>query len=750
MEVMSPPPLGPIRLGLTVLLSGFFAVVPSPANPAAAGSNVRLAKEVAAAIESALAAGPEQGVRLRRAELHGARLEIDFSPELAAIGPGSAAFESFSRRIHRATGDVLALELASYEVRTSIAGVPLHQLLAPVDAALRQRPLRDAPDPATPSAAALALRRIAISPGHGYYQNASGRWVLQREYWQGIVEDFVNHDMITLVRDELQAAGAEVLSTRNLDRTAGTGESGFPRWQEAARYHVKSLGAPSSVWNEAGYDHLSQDIRCRPLWANQVNADVLVSLHNNGGGGTGTETLYDTNNGFGPESKRLADAVHNRVIAAIRREHSATWTDRRVKGFNGDYGENRLATRPAILIEVAFMDRPTPDNGALQDVGFHRIVARAIREGVEEYFATSPATAPAAPSGLVASAAAGGVNLTWRDDTANETGFRVERRTAGATDWQTLATLPANATSYTDASASTDATLVYRVTAFNAAGNGPQSSNEATVGQAITLPAAPPRTGAWLANLSLRTTLAANQPVTVGFVVSGGARDLLVRAAGPTLAAFGVTTAMPDPRLEVYRGATRAAANNDWPVALTPVMAAQGAFPFVAASRDAALFQSFDGAATAQASGPTGGTVLIETYDTGGARDGRIVNLSARNRVGAGGDILIAGLYVAGSGSRRVLIRGVGPGLAALGVEGTLANPRLEVFAADGTRIADNDDWDPALAATFRSVAAFALPDRSRDAALVVELPAGRGYTAQVSGAGGSTGEALVEVYELP
>ena len=97
-----------------------------------------------------------------------------------------------------------------------------------------------------------------------------------------------------------------------------------------------------------------------------------------------------------------------------------------------------------------------------------------------------------------------------------------------------------------------------------------------------------------------------------------------------------------------------------------------------------------------------------------------------------------------------MLIRGVGPGLAALGVEGTLANPRLEVFAADGTRIAENDDWDPALAATFRSVAAFALPERSRDAALVVVLPAGRGYTAQVSGLGGTTGEALVEVYELP
>lgn len=747
---MTPPPRGPIRLGLTGLLFGFLAVVPSPANPAAAGSNVRLATEVATAIGSALAAGPEQGVRLLRADLRDTRLELDFSAELAALGPGGAEFEAFSRRIHRAVGDILSPGLPAYEVRTSIAGTPLHELLAPADAVSTRRPLREPPGSAAPATSALALRRIAISPGHGYYQNPAGAWVLQRGYWQGIVEDFVNHDMITVVRDELQAAGAEVLATRNLDRAAGAGESGFPRWQEAARYHLKAIGAPATVWNSTGTDHLSHDIRCRPLWANHVNADVLVSLHNNGGGGTGTETLYDTDNGFGQESKRLADAVHNRVIAAIRREHDATWTDRRVKGFNGDYGENRLATRPAILIEVAFMDRPMPDNAALQSSVFHRIVARAIREGVEEYFATSPAAAPAAPSALVASAADGGVNLTWKDETANETGFRVERRAANTADWRTLATLPANATAYTDTSAPAGASLVYRVTSFNAAGNGPQASNEAAVGPPITPPASTPRTGAWLANLSLRTTLAAGQPVTVGFVVSGGARDLLVRAAGPALAAFGVTAAMPDPRLEVYRGATRDADNNDWPVALTSVMAAQGAFPFTAASRDAALFRSVDGAATAQASGPAGGTVLVEAYDTGGARDGRIVNLSARNRVGAGGDVLIAGLYVAGTGTRRVLIRGVGPGLAALGVEGTLANPRLEVFAADGTRIADNDDWDPALAATFRSVAAFALPDRSRDAALAIDLPAGRGYTAQVSGVAGSTGEALVEVYELP
>jgi len=78
-----------------------------------------------------------------------------------------------------------------------------------------------------------------------------------------------------------------------------------------------------------------------------------------------------------------------------------------------------------------------------------------------------------------------------------------------------------------------------------------------------------------------------------------------------------------------------------------------------------------------------------------------------------------------------------------------LADPRLEVF--DGTtRVAGNDNWESPLAGTFAQVGAFALPPSSLDSAVVVTLAAGKSYTAQVSGVNGGTGEALVEVYELP
>jgi hypothetical protein len=62
----------------------------------------------------------------------------------------------------------------------------------------------------------------------------------------------------------------------------------------------------------------------------------------------------------------------------------------------------------------------------------------------------------------------------------------------------------------------------------------------------------------------------------------------------------------------------------------------------------------------------------------------------------------------------------------------------------------ENDDWtDPAIAAAAARSGTFALTAGSRDAALLVTLPPGT-YTAQVSGVGGSTGVALIEVYEVP
>jgi hypothetical protein len=100
--------------------------------------------------------------------------------------------------------------------------------------------------------------------------------------------------------------------------------------------------------------------------------------------------------------------------------------------------------------------------------------------------------------------------------------------------------------------------------------------------------------------------------------------------------------------------------------------------------------------------------VLVEAYDTGAPTTARLINVSARNRVGAGDDILIAGFNISGTGSKQLLFRAIGPGLAAFRVPDVLVDPKLEIFDSAGTRITENDNWTPGLATTTRPIS----PDR--------------------------------------
>ncbi|MDP3071376.1 MAG: hypothetical protein Q8N18_13885 [Opitutaceae bacterium] len=134
----------------------------------------------------------------------------------------------------------------------------------------------------------------------------------------------------------------------------------------------------------------------------------------------------------------------------------------------------------------------------------------------------------------------------------------------------------------------------------------------------------------------------------------------------------------------------------------------------------------------------------------------RFVNLSTRAFVGAGEQVAIAGFVVAGPNTRRMLIRGVGPGLAPFGVVNPLPDPQLALFDANGKILGSyvNDDWTAgstdagqSFQNIFRSVGAFTLEPGSKDAVLIGTLAPGT-YTAQLSGKPGQTGTALLEIYE--
>lgn len=262
-----------------------------------------------------------------------------------------------------------------------------------------------------------------------------------------------------------------------------------------------------------------------------------------------------------------------------------------------------------------------------------------------------------------------------------------------------------------------------------------------------------------LNNLSVRSTAGTGaNTLIVGLTTAGGTKDILLRGVGPTLGQFGVPGTLADPQLALFNSSSvQTAQNDDWGggAALTATFSSVGAFPLGATSKDAALLATLaPGGYSAQVSGAAGttGVVLVESYDSDvGSPLARYTNLSARNQVGTGANILIVGFNLTGNGPKRLLIRAVGPSLAQFGVAGVLADPQLAVFNSGGTEIGRNDDWDgnTGLSMAFTSVGAFALPAASKDSALVVTLDPGS-YTVQLSGVNATTGVALVEIYELP
>lgn len=128
-----------------------------------------------------------------------------------------------------------------------------------------------------------------------------------------------------------------------------------------------------------------------------------------------------------------------------------------------------------------------------------------------------------------------------------------------------------------------------------------------------------------LVNVSVLKPIEAGDILTAGFVIGGGsgaAKTVLLRAIGPTLgvAPFNVGGAMPDPKLELFRGQTVIASNDNWggDPQFTAVGNSVGAFAIAnPASRDAILLVTLaPGNYTAQVSGVgAGGTALIEVYE---------------------------------------------------------------------------------------------------------------------------------------
>lgn len=250
-----------------------------------------------------------------------------------------------------------------------------------------------------------------------------------------------------------------------------------------------------------------------------------------------------------------------------------------------------------------------------------------------------------------------------------------------------------------------------------------------------------------LANLSARASVLTGDNVMIGGFVIGGAtpKKVLVTARGPSLAAWGVPGTLANPSLLLLSGQAIIAANDD--VATAPNLGeilATGVAP--GGPGESAILATLEpGAYTAIVSGSGGGTGIgiVEIFEID-RPDVPLVNLSSRGRVQAGDGVLIGGFIIWGDSPMTVLVTARGPSLAPFGIADTLANPVLQLFSGQ-TPIASNDDMG--TAANLEAILATGVaPTNPLESAILVTLNPGA-YTAIVSGVGGATGVAIVEVF---
>jgi hypothetical protein len=311
------------------------------------------------------------------------------------------------------------------------------------------------------------------------------------------------------------------------------------------------------------------------------------------------------------------------------------------------------------------------------------------------------------------------------------------------------------------------------------------------------------------ANIATRGKVLTGANILIGGITVAGSSPttFIFRGQGPSLTAYGVPGALANPVIRVYSGPTMIATNDDWG-ALSPAdratLAAEGLTPNH--PRDSALVLTLNpGPYTLHLLGQNKGTGvgLVEVYETslwgpvtspdeGGmlVGDERVLelqgykrgsgvqavelrepvtvpvapppggelvmaasltdglsNIATRGKVLTGADVMIAGFTIVGEDPKTVVIRGIGPSLAAYGVPGALANPKLQVYSGP-TVIATNDNWT-SLNVTDKAVLTdlSLTPVHSLEAAVVLTLQPGS-YTAILSGVNKGTGVGLVEVYD--
>jgi hypothetical protein len=150
--------------------------------------------------------------------------------------------------------------------------------------------------------------------------------------------------------------------------------------------------------------------------------------------------------------------------------------------------------------------------------------------------------------------------------------------------------------------------------------------------------------------------------------------------------------------------------------------------------------------AVVRGSGNVGGTAVVDAYDISPNSTAQLANVATRGLVQPGDNLLISG-FIVKSASVKVVVRAIGPSLAAFGIDNALPDTTLQLRDQNGVVVRENDDWMSDQKTELESLGLQ--PSNNLEAALVETIPPGQ-YTAQVRGKPETTGTGVVEVYFLP
>jgi hypothetical protein len=179
---------------------------------------------------------------------------------------------------------------------------------------------------------------------------------------------------------------------------------------------------------------------------------------------------------------------------------------------------------------------------------------------------------------------------------------------------------------------------------------------------------------------------------------------------------------------KVYSGPAGVSFANANQAATTATISAPGTYTFILSADDGTHAVAYD-AVVVRATGHNA-----------------LANLSTRVQVGTASNVAIAGFIITGNTAKQVVVRGLGPSLATVGVQGALSDPLLELYDAGGNLLSSNNDWQQSQAQALRD--ANLAPSNDLESAILATLAPGA-YTAILRGNGNATGIGLVEVYDL-